>query len=799
MTVLTFATAFSGGKPTPLQKVFRRHKGQLEVISYPGTMFFSTRDVEIKSLEEFAAALREAGSRGECLFKGNVSNPLVNEPRVGALSNASPTDWVCLDFDKLPGIEDIADILDEIDDFAHTSYVVQYASSHKIDGRFSAHVFMLLDQSVISHALESWLVHLNLTEAVLAGHIHLNRAKLSIAWPLDPVPARNTQIIYIAPPKFEGMQDPVGTGNRIKVVKRQRPKLLVPKLPDPEKVAKERRQRLRHLQIDAGMKPAKLKTIKKQTVLSDVTATISGIVEMTDKYVRVNINGGDSAAYWFWRHDPTFLYSFKDETEIYLLEELDADFYRKFIESEEFQEVAEGKRIVAFMMPGSGSSYHAALYEPRTDEFFMGSKIINVPPAMTKDVFYTYLEKRGFTKSFKPDMGSIVYDPTDIGPRFDPKTNVVNKFRATKYMRAQPKLGEFNEICPSIDRLLHSALGNDLVIDHFLKWFAFLFKERVHVGTGWLIQGVPGTGKSMLVHYVLKPLIGDSNFITIGSDDLADRFNDYISEKLLVFLDEADLNKMVLSGSISARLKRMVGNRQTSVRKMYKAVADIDNYSNLIMATNVLNAVTISMEDRRFNVADYQLKTFADQEIEPVKFMRSLDRELDGLAGWLLACQVNPETIAIPIQTDAKKRIQENTLPSAEHVTRLITQSKLDLLFGYISTDWNPGSYDLSAAYEKTLMRWLHFPKVYVTREELISVYKFHVPKFMKDYSGAISEGQFLGKQGFDTIPRKIDGATKRVYMLSFDQSMFSELRKVYPLEKAKVIQIKGKKNEQSK
>jgi hypothetical protein len=348
-------------------------------------------------------------------------------------------------------------------------------------------------------------------------------------------------------------------------------------------------------------------------------------------------------------------------------------------------------------------------------------------------------------------------------------------------MLAKPTAGK---VPAGIARLLSSVLGSDEVVEHFLKWFAYLFAERTHVGTSWLMQGKQGTGKSVLVHNVLAPLIGDSNFALITPNDLADRFNEYIAEKLLVFIDEADLNKVGFgSNLLNSRIKSIVGNKRAAVRKMYRAVSKIENYSNLILATNTMNAVAIPMDDRRFNVGDYQLKSLVDQRVETSKLIKQLAQELDLFAPYLLwlASRVDPDEVSKPFETDAKHQIQEHTLPSTEHVTRLIEQGDLELLFGYLSREVQPGNFEASSQYEKVLMRWLWSPQPFATREELIAIYRFHVPKFMRDYVGPISEGRFLVTQGFRAFVRKLDGVAQRVYVV--DMKASDELKRAFPRE----------------
>lgn len=790
MSVLTFAKASSLKGQIPLRKRIVSTPGydsSVTVTSYPNVATFTTRNVQIETLEDFAAAISTAGAAGEVLFKGMLGRTLSNESRAGVLSNDTPTDWVCLDFDKLPGLESIDEILKEIDILKGVSYVIQYASSHGLSGKLSAHVFMLLEHPIVSRALEAWLIWLNLTEAALASYVRLNPAGLSIAWPLDPVPARNTQLIYIAPPEFVGMPDPMAGKRRVNVVHRRHERLSIAQLPPIDGVIKARRKRLKELRDEIGAAPLRIRSIRGTSYIEGASAVVSEVVDTNDKFVRININGGDSAAYWFWKHDPTFVYSFKDETEVYRLEELDPDFYKNYIRSTDFKSSAK-RLLIAFMEAGVSSGYRVGEYDPEANEFYMGEELVSDPWVVSKDKFIEFLKNQGYEpKKFVIPPGSVTFDPKNIGARFNPVTNQINRFKASRFMHAKAKEGKPP---PAIDLLLKSVLGSDQIREHFLQWFAYLFAERVQVGTSWLFQGKQGTGKSVLVHNVLAPLIGESNFALITPADLADRFNDYIAEKLLVFIDEADLNKIGGGAMLNTRIKSMVGNKRAAVRRIYRAVAQIENYANLVLATNTLNAVAIPMDDRRFNVSDYQLKSLVDQKVETGKLIAQIAKELDVFASYLfwLAPRVDIEIIGKPLETDAKAQIQEHTLPSSEHVTRLIDSGDLESLFSYLSKEVQPGNYDLASQYERVLMRWLYSPAPFATREELMAVYRFHVPKFMRDYVGPISEGRFLNSQGFRVHVRKIDGIATRAYVVNWKYP--EELKKLFPREGKPIMKV---------
>ena len=778
-------------EPIRLHFLYAATKGALTkkitkqgTIPYPNEYLFSSKIELVSTITEFAAAIEKHGSRGAALLKGELPHELDKESRRGLTSNDESTRWVVLDFDKVEGIEDVEEILGEIECLDGVSYVIQYGSSHGLGGKFSAHVFMLLAQPISSALLEGWLSYLNMSEEVLKKHLRLSGSGLHVAWPLDPVPARNTQIIYIARPTFEGVPDPMKGKSRIKVVEKKTKTLDPSDMPPLPKVKQMRRALLKTLRRGAKLvEPTFRKTDDGFDVISGVRAAVTEIVDSNEEFVRVNIANGDSAAYWFWRKDPRWLFSFKSEEEVYSLPDLDPGFYSKYVKSPEFLGTASGEMQMIAHADASRSDYLIGHFDPRENVFLFNEEEVAKPVSVNSDKLKAFLRAQGYNpRSYITPLATLRYDPTNIGLRFDAKTGVLNTFVPSRFMYAEPGA---KQLPPETAKLIRSVLGAQANMDQFIKWIAYVLQSRSQAGTAWLFQGAQGSGKNVLVNHVLVPMFGQSNCAIITAMDLADKFTDYLDSKLLLFIDEADLTKLGPTGMVHTRMKNIVSNKRVAIRKMHRAVSEIESHVNVILATNMQNAMFIPADDRRYNVTDYGPQSLIEQGIDPQKLLRSLDKELDALASYLMGLRVTQEDVSRPLDNDARRALQEFGSSSVDQITRKLQEGDLEHFISLIPHGDTPLPFDVVNAYESTLRRWLwELPNV-VSREELMSIYRFNAPKLVRDHGGPVSEGRFLSSQNFRSrvaLNTQL-GLVQRQFYLRWTTSeeRLSELRKLLP------------------
>ena len=231
--------SLEGKKPYPLVKNFTSHHHKI--------------DKTDAGFQEFFELLKKYSAQGAALHKGLLKRKLKNESRAMLTDRAAQTDLLVMDLD---GVEfpisaskstlsefDIQTIAEQFitylpPEFQNVSYVAQASASLGLKGnKVSMHLFFLLKYPVYPKVLKEWFRTLNYEIDFLANQLNLSVNGHSIAYPLDVSLAENSKLIYIAPPKFVGIQDPIA-GDRFVCITRGEPTVdIVPLLKDvnPEK------------------------------------------------------------------------------------------------------------------------------------------------------------------------------------------------------------------------------------------------------------------------------------------------------------------------------------------------------------------------------------------------------------------------------------------------------------------------------------------------------------------------------------------------------------------------------------
>ena len=201
-----------------------------------------------------------------------------------------------------------------------------------------------------------------------------------------------------------------------------------------------------------------------------------------------------------------------------------------------------------------------------------------------------------FDNKIKEYFGIGVYPNKDLCP--DRIYNTWEGFDAEKF--------EFKEEV-SIETLKYHfkvvANYDDKVYEYLLNYFAHLIKKP-HIKTGvcLLIQGLQGTGKTTLVENLLKRLMGLKYvYDTDDIDSIVGKFNSAIAGKFVVVLNEAtgrDTNQVV------DKIKNII--TRTSVNIEYKGIDPFPSidYCNYAFTTNNIKPISITKDDRRFQILE---------------------------------------------------------------------------------------------------------------------------------------------------------------------------------------------------
>ena len=105
-----------------------------------------------------------------------------------------------------------------------------------------------------------------------------------------------------------------------------------------------------------------------------------------------------------------------------------------------------------------------------------------------------------------------------------------------------------------------------------------------------------GTGKSYLKQ-IFRGIIGSGHVMEIGTDQLKEQYNDWLSNSEIVFIEE------LMAGGrleIANRMKPMITEDQVTIRKMRTDSYVSNNPASFFCTTNHSNAVILDKDSRRF-------------------------------------------------------------------------------------------------------------------------------------------------------------------------------------------------------
>ena len=640
--------------------------------AYPLVKNFTSYEEDCPDITSLYAAILNHADQSHCLLKGRITRPLVNEPRAGTTRTDDTTEWVCLDFDR----RECADLDAELNrlGLGNISYVVQYSSSHGLpenEGTISAHIFMMLDKALPAPMLKRWLMALNLDH--MKNGVILSRSKSVLSWSLDITTCQNDKLLYICPPSFVGMRDPLK--ERIKLVKKKLPAIQTSAMGERHinVLKNEERTLLNERRVAEGLPKRVAKTswvgnieVQNKPDVCDVT----GIKEQGD-YIRLNLNGGDSWAYWHHKDNFEIVHDFKTDT-YYRTKELLPGYYQGLIEERQLLNSTpseEGDLILAFRDLKT-ADYYNGLYNLQTHD-------LELYKARNETQLDHWMRSHGRILGDFIPVWDIQYDPR-ADWTIDEENHLINTFRPSSYMKLEaqehtPK--DFQHIYNIIRHMLGENGKDTALSDAFLNWFAVIFQRKAKPLTAWVIHGCEGTGKGYFYNKIASQLLGMRNASTLTVGNLEDQFNGWIEGKLFVLIDEIEVDDFREKGRVTAKLRNYITEPTIALRRMRQSVIDAPNYVSFLFSSNRPQPVYIPETDRRYNVGNYQAKKLPRPDDEIVA------NELKAFAEWLLAHQADIK-LANEIQhTEARELIKNLGISSITETCNIMKNGDFDALW----------------------------------------------------------------------------------------------------------------------
>jgi len=673
----------------PLTKTYTLKNGELTKAPYPMTWEFTSHKETFTDLRSLEALLRVHAAQGNCILKGKLSRDLVSESRAGTTNSNDSTDWLVLDLDGLPehletktpsgqtvstpltvdlflaemGLEDV-------------SYIIQWSASYGVsDKRIRAHLYMLLDKEHSAPLLKQWLIQKNHEVPMLRNAMELTKTGNTIRWPLDISACQNDKLIYIAPPVFKGMKDPMGKTPRISYVRRKYDILsLGSAINSAEKNKQLTHTRINELRDAAGLTKRRFnyKVVGGTEVMLKPDEAIITEIKVDRGFVYFNLNGGDSWAYYHPESRPDYIHNFKGEPS-YLTKELLPEYWAQLTQ-QTVTANSSGIMYLAFCDRKTGQ-YWRGTYDATQDE-------LDIYQAKNETQVRDFCKQHGVAiGDFIPEW-DLVFDPND-NVRVDVANRVINRFRPTSYMKATVKK---TTRCPqTVFKVIHHALGEDLEItEHFMNWVAYVLQFRTRTKTAWVMHGTQGTGKGILTNNILRPIFG-AHCTSRRMEELAEKYNHYMADSLMVFVDEVQIKALGDNGGIMAKLKNFITEEIVPIRAMHSNAYEVLNYTNWIFMSNMSDPVIIPKNDRRHNVAKYQPNKLQITDVE----IEQIEKELQSFHDYLMCYLVDPEKARTVIQSEDRDHMMAVSESSIDTVANALLEGNFEYLLDMLPTDNN--------------------------------------------------------------------------------------------------------------
>jgi len=776
--------------PYPLAKNFTSHE--------------YVHDVTQDGVRQRFEVIRKHANAGHALLKGNLLAPLIKEPRANKADKEEATQSVVIDFDnvELPllanlprplGLDSCTQIAEKLITFLpqvfHDATYIAHASSSlgTKATKVSLHLEFFLTIPVAPRALRSFLTAMNFEDPTLDSLIGLSASATALTFALDPSIGENSRIIYIAPPKFLGVDDPVNPEARLFIREKKDSAIdITPAILelDDNKVKTQKDTKRTKLRKLRGLGAGNFKT---QTLRVDGktfnVVTNPDHLEMElyaeyDEFICYNVNHGDSHAYYVRRDNPNVVWNFKGEPPFAFAKanpEAYEEHMRLFITTPQ----ASGKET---------GSIPFVFRDQQADEYFNG--LFDISEGAIE---FIAPARRGALDEFMAQYGGLMPDPIlSCNYQFEPNdprvldipNGFVNKFTTPPLLRKSAMIDvalqnrtienitqDMQSICPSIYTIVYSAVGScHDTAARFINWVAYIVKYREPTQTAWILNGVSGAGKGVLFHQILRPIFSQEYSTIITGDSLREAFNGWAEKNFIVFVDEFKANgNDTQSRQVTERLKTLITEPTVSVRNMRANQRNAKNFCNFILATNERNFINVDAFDRRYNICLRQNKSLIES-IGPTRLeavLMNLPTELSAFVSYLSLLQIDVAKVRQVISNESSEKAKAQSIAPSQEFAQAILDGDMEYFTQVLEIPYMPNNDYLSTAQlaMKTILRDIRVedgqPQISRVRSDtLMALYNVLVGKC--DTSQKFN--RIVGLHGVDAPKRlRVKGTEERI------------------------------------
>jgi hypothetical protein len=675
-------TFLSGKRPLTKQI------SKTNVIPYPNVRDLTSKVELVTNIIDFATAIQSHAGNGDALLIGKLTRQIKEQSRAGLTDKTALARWICLDFDGLPGYSPNS-VLKELENvcpgISKTSHIIQYSASSRLfkSTELRCHLFFILDEFVSPMALKNWFIHANISTK-LSQFIRLTPAGVGLHYPLDPALAEQARLVFISSPIFSPSSMDPHPDDRLQFVEGDQSEINVASMslvqPEFTKLQQDLINTSKELRKKAGLGAKKLQTAFKNNFCTNPDpCEVTGI--FNDRgFIYLNLNGGDSRGYYYPENDPTTLYNFKGEPD-YPLEKIVPDYWNLYVVPSTGAHISSGPGTLHFVFQDDYSGKtHSCIYNSNTQQ-------LDISASLSDTAARRWLASHKQNPKFFHVVNTF-YDPRPAAMMgVDLRMRIINTYQPPTLRVTEKPVAT---VPKTIDIIIRHALNQPDInptisreYEHFLNWLAFILQYKERTGTAWLLHGTQGTGKGILMHNILRPLVGPANFSVINMKTMAEKFTDRIDQKIIVGLDEIKRGDFNRHPGLMNQIKNIITEETVTSRKFQGAPREVNNFGNYILTSNEQVPMEIPANDRRFNVA------FGQPKIIQTKFNNSeeklnqaiimmVPKELPRFCRFLLDRKINRGLISVAIDNKAKRNMISAGRTATQSFFDLIRMGEID-------------------------------------------------------------------------------------------------------------------------
>ena len=183
-------------------------------------------------------------------------------------------------------------------------------------------------------------------------------------------------------------------------------------------------------------------------------------------------------------------------------------------------------------------------------------------------------------------------DKMNMCPRMKHKYVQYDTFKKSTRSKVNVMLNYIKEILAS---------GRDDSYTYLLQWLAYMVKGNKNDSILYL-KSPQGYGKSTLLEFIRKFVVGEELGYESGSGPILSNFNAILGGKLFVYFEELETFNVGQWMSVSSRLKRYATSQTITLEDKNVKAYTANNIMNIIIASN--NDAVMDDDGRRYFILD---------------------------------------------------------------------------------------------------------------------------------------------------------------------------------------------------